>query len=174
MRHSLHRARRPLINLYYSRNYQTRAFASTSANQVRGFDFSAASNSDPKLATREHRTIEKVLASQSKYQPCDIDAYMSSVIAARAIFLTLPPLPLDLDLSIRPPASDLSSQLAAWGILEASRAIRIDDPERSEDAAEDDLDEIELGDAPIMPEAYLEKMMNRMGESNGIAGCQIE
>lgn len=87
--------------------------------------------------SREHKTIEKVLSSQSKYQPPDLPHYLETINIARNIFSTLPPLPANLDLQQRPVSPDLASLLSELRVFS-----RPTDPDEEED---DVVDEAEAG-----------------------------
>ncbi|GAA5918156.1 hypothetical protein JCM1841_005278 [Sporobolomyces salmonicolor] len=78
------------------------------------------------LFIREHSTIEAILAHYPKYRPVgdDLSAYLQTIRAARAIFLSLPPLP------VSPPGAHSSSAATdlAPSPSPASVPLPADDP----------------------------------------------
>ncbi|KAK4694087.1 hypothetical protein P7C70_g8801, partial [Phenoliferia sp. Uapishka_3] len=65
---------------------------------------------------REHGSIEAILASEPKYQPSDPVAYLATVVAARRLFINLPPLPPDASLESTAEDPGLKDLLRGWGI----------------------------------------------------------
>lgn len=100
------------------------------------FSISPHSHSLNPSTCREHETIENVLVVQDKYLPADIPAYLESIRAARAIFLSLPTLPPGISLEATEPDPLLHELLREWGILRRTDEVEA----TTADASEEDLD----------------------------------
>lgn len=103
---------------------QSRVRKRSQARPVRPSPPLAHPNSPSSRLHSTHGTIENILTQQTKFLPPSPSEYLTTIVAARLIFLNLPPLPPSFSLDSIPISPDLAELLKKWGISEGTEALR--------------------------------------------------